>query len=166
MRVAGRSVPTAIVLPGAMLGGAPSCYYAALTLFEAGWRVVQVSDAFDGGDRREWGRHCAEAALAYAPDAQLVVAKSLTTLNTDVAAERSLRAIWLTPLLQVDDVVDGLRRRTAPALLVGGTEDETWNGTLARELSDDVLELDGADHSLARIDHLPLLVDAIQRFAA
>ena len=157
---------TAIVLPGAALGGTPSCYYAALTLFEAGWRVIQVWDEFDGGDRREWARGCADAALAYAPGARLIVGKSLTTVNADLAAERSLRAIWLTPLLNADVVVDGLRAKTAPALLVGGTDDETWDGELARELGDEVLELDGADHGLAKVEHLPLLIDAVRRFAA
>jgi hypothetical protein len=162
----GDAARTAIVLPGAALGGAPSCYYAALTLFEAGWRVVQVWDEFRSGDREEWGAGCAEAALAYAPHAQLIVGKSLTTVNTGLAAERSLRAIWLTPLLRARVVVDGLRAKTAPALLVGGTNDESWDGALARELSGDVLELDGADHGLAKIEHLPLLVDAIRSFAA
>ena len=57
-----------------------------------------------------------------------------------------------------------LRRRTAPALLVGGTADPSWDGALARELSDDVLELDGADHGLARVEHLPPIVDAIEAF--
>jgi len=156
---------TALVLPGAMLGGAPSTYYAALTLFEEGWRVVQVWDAFDGDDRLAWATDRAESALAHAGAAELVVAKSLTTLLTGWAADRGLRGIWLTPLLTEETCVDGLRRRTAPALLVGGTDDPSWDGALARELSDDVLELDGADHGLARIQQLPALVDAVRAFA-
>ena len=58
-----------------------------------------------------------------------------------------------------------LRRRTAPALLVGGTADGSWDGALARELSDDVLELEGADHGLAKLEHLPQIVAAVAGFA-
>jgi hypothetical protein len=155
---------TAVVLPGARLGGTPSCYYTALTLFEAGWRVVQVWDEHDG--TFEWPTSRAEAALAYAGAARLLAAKSATTLASGIAAERGLAGIWLTPLLHEPACVDGLRARTAPALLVGGTDDEAWDGVLARELGDEVLELQGADHGLARIDDLPRLVEAVARFAA
>lgn len=47
----------------------------------------------------------------------------------------------------------------------GGTRDPTWDGDLARELADEVLELDGADHALARVEDLPRLVAAVQAFA-
>jgi hypothetical protein len=157
---------TALVLPGAMLGGVPSTYYAALTLYEQGWRVVQVWDEWDGStDRLQWAEEHADAALSYAGAAELIVAKSLTTLLTHYAADHELRGIWLTPLLHLESVVHGLRRRTAPALLVGGTADESWDGAVAREVADDVLELDGADHGLARIEDLPALVGAIRAFA-
>jgi len=59
-----------------------------------------------------------------------------------------------------------LRRRTAPALLIGGTADPMWNGRVAREITDDVLELDRADHGLAKIEHLQQIVDAVAAFAA
>jgi hypothetical protein len=59
-----------------------------------------------------------------------------------------------------------VRRRKAPALLIGGTGDAIWDGAVARELSDDVLELDGADHGLAKIEHLQQIVDAVAAFAA
>jgi hypothetical protein len=162
----GDAARTAIVLPGRMLGGGPPCYYSTLALFEAGCRVVQVWDVFDGsGDHLAWATSRAEAALAYAGQAQLIVAKSLTTLLTGLAADRGLRGIWLTPLLGEPECADGLRRKTAPALLVGGTHDPSWDGALARELADDVLELEGADHGLAKIEHLPALVAAVRTFA-
>ena len=40
-----------------------------------------------------------------------------------------------------------------------------WDGDVARELSPDVLELDGADHGLARIDQAPQVADAVAAFA-
>ena len=53
----------------------------------------------------------------------VLIGKSLGTYAAALAAERGLPAIWLTPLLTSDWVVDGLRRSTAPFLLVGGTAD-------------------------------------------
>jgi hypothetical protein len=41
-----------------------------------------------------------------------------------------------------------------------------WNGRIAREISDDVLELDGADHGLMKIEHAQQIVDAVAAFAA
>jgi hypothetical protein len=46
----------------------------------------------------------------------------------------------------------------------GGSRAESWDRTLARELSDDVLELDGADHGLARIDQAQQIAEAVAAF--
>jgi hypothetical protein len=48
--------------------------------------------------------------------------------------------------------------------LIGGTSDPIWDGALARELSDDVVELDGADHGLARPRDAQAVVDAVAAF--
>lgn len=45
-------------------------------------------------------------------------------------------------------VVDGLRRSTAPFLLIGGTADGLWDSALARELTPYVLEVPEADHGM------------------
>ena len=73
---------------------------------------------------------------------------SLIGYGSPLAAERGLPAIWLTPLLTIDWVVDGLRRSTAPFLLIGGTADPLWDSTLARELTPYVPEVPGADHGM------------------
>jgi hypothetical protein len=156
---------TAVVLPGRMLCGMPVNAHVLLGLSSLGWRVVQVWDECLDGDGPDWARSRARAALEYAGAARLVVAKSLTTYAAGIASEESLAAVWLTPLLVVPECVELLRARTAPALLVGGTDDEAWDGELARSLSDDVLELDGGDHGLARVDQLQTIVDAVQAFA-
>jgi hypothetical protein len=78
----------------------------------------------------------------------LLIGKSLGTLGAALAAERSLPAVWLTPLLTVPWAVAALDRATAPFLLVGGTADELWDGTVARRLTPHVLEVDGADHGM------------------
>lgn len=157
---------TAVVLPGAMLGGTPSCYYTAHALNDAGWRVVQVWDEYPGGDRVAWPTSRAHAALDYAGEVRILAGKSAGTLAAGIAARCGLAGIWLTPLLQEQACVDGLRARTAPALLIGGGDDASWDRDLARELGDDIVELAGADHSLARIDHLQQIVDAVVAFAA
>ncbi|MCW3838635.1 alpha/beta hydrolase [Micromonospora yasonensis] len=78
----------------------------------------------------------------------LVIANSLGTLAADLAAGEGLPAIWLTPLLHRPEVVDGLRRATAPFLLIGGTADPSWRPGLAHELSPYVCEVVDADHGL------------------
>ena len=78
----------------------------------------------------------------------LVIAKSLGTNAATLAAERSLPAVWLTPILNVPWVVAAMGRATAPFLVVGGTADTMWDGATARRLSPYVLEVDGADHGM------------------
>jgi pimeloyl-ACP methyl ester carboxylesterase len=163
----GDAARTVVALPGAMLAGMPALWYAFEPLFANGWRVILVWDEFldRTQDSWEWARSRAEAAAAYAGDVSLVIGKSLTTRACVVAAERRWPAVWLTPLLTDQETVEALRRRTAPALLIGGTGDPLWDGAIARALSDDVLELDGADHGLARTDQAHLVGAAVAAFA-
>jgi pimeloyl-ACP methyl ester carboxylesterase len=65
-----------------------------------------------------------------------------------VAADRSLPAVWLTPLLSTSWIAAALGRATAPMLLVGGTADPAWDGPLAHRLTRHVLEISGADHGM------------------
>jgi hypothetical protein len=78
----------------------------------------------------------------------LLIGKSLGTVSAVVAADRSLPAVWLTPLLSLPLAAATLRRATAPYLLVGGTTDPYWDGALARQLSPHVLEVQDADHTM------------------
>ena len=161
---------TAVILPGRMLAGMPVNAFAQQGLTKAGWRVVQVWDEYldPDEDAHQWVHERLAAAVRHAPEARalLVVGKSMGTLGAADAAEHGWPGIWLTPLLNDGESVVALRRRTAPALLIGGTADPMWNGRVARELTDDVLELDGADHGLAKSEHLPQIVDAVAAFAA
>lgn len=100
------------------------------------WVCGQVADALARVDKQ-------------APQAATVlVGKSLGSLAAAVAADRGLPAVWFTPLLNQPSTVAALRRCSAPFLLVGGTDDESWDGGLARELTPHVAELPGADHGL------------------
>jgi pimeloyl-ACP methyl ester carboxylesterase len=78
----------------------------------------------------------------------LLIAKSLGTNAATLAAERSLPAVWLTPVLTVPWVAAALGRATVPFLVVGGTADAMWDGALARRLSPHVLEVEDADHGM------------------
>jgi pimeloyl-ACP methyl ester carboxylesterase len=157
---------TAVVLPGAMLGGMPINAFAIGALLRHDYRVVLVWDTFldRSLDPVHWSVERLDAAADYAGACDLVVAKSLTTYAAGAVADRGVPAVWLTPILA--ECVDDLRRRTAPALLVGGPGDPMWDGGLARELSPDVLEIEGADHGLARVEDAQAVSDAVFAFAA
>ncbi len=147
-------VPETIVIPGMRFGpGAPLLMYAG-DVAERRGSIVR---------RHYWSR---EAPVPVTPDTEswvcgevtplvdlvggqpLMIGKSLGTLAASLAAERSLPAVWLTPLLNRPWAVATLRRATAPFLLVGGTADAAWDGALARQLSPYVVEVEGADHGM------------------
>lgn len=92
-----------------------------------------------------WVRAEVEPLLDGSP---LLIATSLGTNAARLAAERSLPAVWLTPVVTLPWVVAGMERATAPFLLVGGTADSYWDPAVARRLTPHVLEVDGADHGM------------------
>jgi hypothetical protein len=51
-------------------------------------------------------------------------------------------------LLTDEPTVAALRRATAPCALAGGTADRFWDGRVARSVTADVVEIDGADHGM------------------
>lgn len=147
-------MPDAVVIPGAMFGPtAPLLMYAGDVLERRGATVhrhwwSEPRPAFTEPGIESWV--CGEiAALVDAVGgAPLLIGKSLGTNAAALAAERSLPAVWLTPLLNVPWVVEALGRATAPFLLVGGTADGAWDGGLARRLSPYVCQVEGADHGM------------------
>jgi hypothetical protein len=112
-----------------------------------------------------------EPVLDELPPRTLLIGKSLGTLAAPVAAERGLPAIWLTPVLTEERVVEALRAATAPFLLVGGGGDSMWKSDLAKELTPYLLEIDGADHGMmlpgplaASAAVLGFVVTAVEQF--
>ncbi len=142
----------AIILPGGSNGPhAPLLMYAADAAEARGARIRHVhwDPPYDPEEiPLEKAGPWVTSRVPRCPGAPLLVGKSLGTHAAGIAADLALPAIWLTPLLTLDWVVDALRRATAPTLLVGGTADKFWDGRLARELSPHVLEVDGADHGM------------------
>jgi hypothetical protein len=143
---------TVLVIPGS--GG---CWHLPHQLFAvdaARSRGAQLHHVSWSGDvpsepqaRGPWAVEQIEAALDGLPE-PLIVATSLGTLASALAADHGLPAVWITPLLHRPEVVDGIRRTSAPCLLIGGTADSSWRPSLARDLSPHVFEVDGADHWL------------------
>jgi pimeloyl-ACP methyl ester carboxylesterase len=80
--------------------------------------------------------------------APVLIGKSLGSLAAPLIADRSLPAVWFTPLLTDEPTVAALRRATGPSLLVGGTADPYWDGRTARSLAAEFVEIDGADHAM------------------
>jgi hypothetical protein len=162
------STREAVILPGGQFGPhAPLLTFTADAAEQRGARLTPVSWhdptdlpalspeelgpwVLDQLDRavpslRAAGRRVEAAGVE---TATLLIGKSLGSHAAVVAAELGLPAVWLTPVLTSAWVVDGLRRATAPFLLVGGTADRLWDSGLARELTPYVLEIAGADHGM------------------
>ena len=149
-------MPDAVVIPGRLYGpSAPLLMYAGDVAERRGATVHRHSWTEEPGEPFEptieaWVHGQVTPLL----DAQsgtgtpLLIGKSLGTNAASLAADRSLPAVWLTPVLTVPWVAAGLERATAPCLLVGGTADKIWDGALARRLSPHVLEVDDADHGM------------------
>lgn len=144
----------AVVIPGALFGpNAPLLMYAGDVAKRRGAVVhpYSWSREFPQPDQPEiesWVCDEVVPLIDTINGRPLLIGKSLGTNAATIAAERSLPAVWLTPLLTLPWVVDALGRATAPFLLVGGTADELWDGEVARRLSPYVLEVEGANHGM------------------
>jgi hypothetical protein len=170
---AGDPARVAVVLPGARYPpSAPLLWFAREVAKSHGWSVLEVWDEYV--DRTEdpwrWVEDRAEAALARAGDARVfLVTKSLTSRAVRIAAARCLPGVWLTPLLHNGEIAAGFELLSAPALLVGGTADESWDASVAGR--HEVLEIEGADHALqlpespdASVAALGKLVERMDQF--
>jgi hypothetical protein len=154
----GPPVGLAVVLPGrGYPPAAPGCAYAGYVLRAAGWRVRDVwwdppaNDTLSVDGEVAWVGDQLRTATDGHDGAVFVVGKSLGTYAARLTAERACPAIWLTPVLTLAAVVEGIRANPARQLLVGGTADRLWDADVAGSLAADgcdVLQLDGVDHGL------------------
>lgn len=172
----------ALVIPGVGYSPArPLLHYARTVLVQRGWTVQELWWQIPAGFRQLSAKERAtwvEEQVAAAVDAEggacrLLVGKSLGSLAAGLAADRKIPAVWLTPLLTSDQVVQALARSAAPALLVGGADDAFWDTRIACELPHEILEIPSADHSLEIPDDaagsagiLQQVVSGLDRFVA
>ncbi|HKO27680.1 MAG TPA: hypothetical protein VJU80_09500 [Solirubrobacteraceae bacterium] len=165
----------AVLLPGQFYPTrAPVLWFAREAAMSLGWSALEVlGEPGEHDDPLGWERECAERALeACGAERPLVIGKSLATLLAREIAEQDLPAVWLTPLLNEADVIDGLAKARRPTLLVGGDADPTWLPDRAPENpAIEVLGLPGVDHAVqvpgglrASVEALARLVDGIARF--
>lgn len=158
---AGEHRGTVLMLPGRVYSCAMSLLaWTTSALQDDGWTVHQAQwDLPALPERpRSFVRAAAERldAMERGPGPVLVVAKSLGTLAAHWGAERGYPAVWLTPVLETaglhplpghsDALADRIRDYPAASLVVGGTADPLWRSGFRG--TGEVLELDGADHSL------------------
>ena len=170
----------------------PLLHLTTKALRTAGFGVLEVwYDYRDldltgaAGDPRPEFAADAEAALALASEhaehsVRVAVGKSLGTLHlTELAGRRRLDGVatmWLTPPLDQDVVMDVLRDRSAPTLVVAGDDDPMSPPERLAALDADagpavtVVQVAGADHNLERsgasgsLDALAEAVRGIERF--
>jgi hypothetical protein len=164
-----------VLLPGARYPTrAPLLWFAREVAVARGYGVLEVLDEpAPGADPFAWARDRALRALEHRPTAlDVVIGKSLSSDVADIAADRGLPAIWLTPLLDRPNILAALARTARPTLLVGGTADPTWRpDALPDNVMLDRLQLDGLDHGLqlpgdpqASLNALRKVVRKVDRF--
>jgi hypothetical protein len=147
-------VSDAVVIPGGAFGPAagPMSYLGAVpasrgaTVHRHTWSTPHP-DPFQPGVE-QWVREEIDPVLDSVGGTPLLIGKSLGTNAAALAAERSLPAVWVTPVLTMPWVAAAMERATAPFLLVGGTADRLWDSAAARRLTPHVLEAEGADHGM------------------
>lgn len=152
-----------VLIPGANLGPhQPLLNYSWLAglarraeAYHVEWPRDRPSSP-DPADSASWViAHVADVLARFPVRRPVLVGKSLGTYAAELAAERSLPAVWYTPLLSDARCVAALRTEGAPFLLVGGTADPWWDGALARTLTPHVMEVPDANHGMVLPD-LPL----------
>jgi hypothetical protein len=149
------SEPTdVLLLPGRMYGtSAPLLMYAGDVAERRGLTVHRLDWQGEAPDPSSpevmpWVEAQVAPRLDEIGGAPVLIGKSLGTQAAGLAAERSLPAVWLTPLLVLSWVVDALTRTTAPFLLIGGTADLAWDEGVAQRLTPHVLSVPDADHGM------------------
>lgn len=167
----------AVLLPGMVYPTrAPVLWFARETALAHGWSALEVlGEPGDHEDPLEWQGAAAEAALAAAGSAQvLVIGKSLATLLAGRVSELDLPAVWLTPALTEPAVGEGLARARRATIVMGGSADDFWRAdAIPSNPALDVIELPGLDHALqlpgdplASVEALRQVVEAVKRMVA
>lgn len=150
-----------LVLPGIHYPiDRPLLLLAASALAEAGWTIWHIDwDLTELADEaRATAINDAAAALEAAAEdregpaaATVVLGKSIGSRAARWVRRADLPAIWLTPLLYDADVAGDIRATGAPALLVGGGADTTWDAARAADCDaagKEVITIKDGDHSL------------------
>jgi hypothetical protein len=167
-----------VVIPGRMYGpAAPLPMYAGDVAERRGATVHRHSWSAEPPDHEKpeveaWVCDQVAPVLDQVGGTPLLIGKSLGVNAARLAAQRSLPAVWLTPVLRfMPWVVEALAASNAPFLLVGGSADLGWDADLARRLTPHVFAVNDADHGMYvpgplrdSVRVLGLVVDAVETF--
>ncbi|MGK5681555.1 alpha/beta hydrolase [Actinoplanes sp. URMC 104] len=145
----------AVVIPGGSFGSAAGLLmyagdvpgFRGATVHRHEWTEPRPPAEFEPA-AETWVHDQVRPVLDGVGGQPLLIGKSMGCYAAGLAAQRSLPAVWLTPVLTVPWVPAALERATAPFLLVGGTADRLWDRRLARRVSPYVVEVPAADHGL------------------
>ncbi len=144
----------AVLLPGANYPvEAPLLFWVAEMLVDSGWHVQAVRWSLDDAARSEpyeYTTGAVQQAIADAPETEttLIVAKSFGTLCIPWADKANIPGLWLTPILTDEKVRATLDVTSRRDLLIGGSEDDLWDGGRRDEKASTFIEIAGADHAL------------------
>lgn len=175
----------AALLPGfAYTCDMPLFYYAETLLLAAGADLLRVEYGYHRrpgyrnlppSEQRAWLFDDATAALRTALSQRsyqnlTLVGKSLGTLAMGNLLSHpflplTIRAVWLTPLLDDDTLYRQIRAHHGPSLIAIGTADPAYNPSLLAVLQQqpnmEIVTIDRADHSLDIPADTPASVQAI-----
>ncbi|MEJ7837534.1 MAG: hypothetical protein WKF81_01895 [Thermomicrobiales bacterium] len=155
-----------VLLPGKGYSTAmPLLFYAENLGIDRGWDVLRVDYNYlrlDLTDDELVARLVADPLAAIETGLRrrgckrvIVVGKSLATIAmtrlSDVLKDRKVRYIWLTPLLQVEQVFEAIESGGSESLVVIGGADSLFDSDLVSALDEAGVNthvVDGADHGM------------------
>lgn len=175
----------AILLPGAgYTVQAPLLHYATGLFLNKSYQVLQVNyqysskvyDEFSQEELQEAILHDVDAVIdevmeGYAYESIYVIGKSIgtTAMGSLLSREafRDAKAIWLTPLLQRDEVFEAILERPNEGLVVIGDQDQFYTEERFEQLSDlsNLITrlIPDVNHSLEYNDNAVDSIEVLQR---
>lgn len=142
---------TALLLPGASYpADGPLLWYSGRAAALHGWEVLAVTGPAPQDDAAGWSERMLDGLAGRAADRPaLVVAKDRSCAGVPGALDRDIPGVWFTPDLHDERIAAALATFPARGLVVGATEDGTWDVRVAARIRGfEVLQLGGPDGNL------------------
>lgn len=142
---------TVLLLPGAAYpADGPLHWYAGRAAALRGWEVLALGGLAPTEDVTGWADRLLDDLAARAEAGRaLVVAKDRSCGALAGALARGISGVWLTPDLHDPTVAAALSTAPALGLVVGATEDGTWDVRVAARIRGfEVFQVGGPDANL------------------
>jgi hypothetical protein len=163
---------TMLLLPGAAYpADGPLHWYAGRAAALEGWEVLAVAGLTPDEDVEGWSERLLDALAANAEAGRaVVVAKDRSCAALPGAIGRGIPGVWLTPDLGDPVIASALGGASGLGLVVGATEDGTWDVRVAARIRGfEVFQVGGPDANLEdrhdphrSLDLLGRLVDRVR----